>query len=404
MKHRKYLKKPLMISGVMMTVFLILFLTVAHGMTEQITENQNKKILQILGAVKEQYPEVKKEDLIRILDGQQQADEEFAALYGINVQKEAIVKENAIAFRALLRIAFWGIVLSVCSVAVVFVIWYLRKDRELFKITKYLEAINHHDYRYDMDDVSEDSLSILKDEVYKTTIMLKETAEYSTRAKNSLKDAISDISHQLKTPLASILLTLDNMLDHPEMEEERRQEYLRNVKREIRNMNFLVRSLLKLSQVDADSIIFMKEEITVGELVLESVRNVEMLCDLKNIEVIMQGEKGAELLCDKSWQVEALTNVLKNAVEHSKDGSKVMISMGQNAIDTWICVRDYAGGLDKEEQKHLFERFYKGKNSKTDSIGIGLALTKSIMESENGRIFVESDESGSTFLLRYYKA
>lgn len=404
MKHRKYLKKPLMISGVMMTVFLILFLTVAHGMTEQITENQNKKILQILGAVKEQYPEVKKEDLIRILDGQQQADEEFAALYGINVQKEAIVKENAIAFRALLRIAFWGIVLSVCSVAVVFVIWYLRKDRELFKITKYLEAINHHDYRYDMDDVSEDSLSILKDEVYKTTIMLKETAEYSTRAKNSLKDAISDISHQLKTPLASILLTLDNMLDHPEMEEERRQEYLRNVKREIRNMNFLVRSLLKLSQLDADSIIFMKEEITVGELVLESVRNVEMLCDLKNIEVIMQGEKGAELLCDKSWQVEALTNVLKNAVEHSKDGSKVMISMGQNAIDTWICVRDYAGGLDKEEQKHLFERFYKGKNSKTDSIGIGLALTKSIMESENGRIFVESDESGSTFLLRYYKA
>lgn len=404
MKHRTYLKRPVVVSGVIMILFLILFLGAAWAVTEQIMENQNKKTLEILGAVKEQYPDVKKEDLIRILDGQQKEDEEFAALYGIDVKKEAIVEENAIAFRALPAILFLGIFLSAVSVAVVFVICHVRQDRELLEITKHLEAINHHDYRYDMDSVSEDSLSILKDEVYKTTIMLKETAEYSMRAKNSLKESISDISHQLKTPLASILLTLDNLLDHPEMEEERRQEYLRNVKREIRNMNFLVRSLLKLSQLDADAIVFLKEEITAGELVLESVRNVETICDLKNIEIILQGAQDAMLLCDKSWQVEALTNVLKNAVEHSKDGSEVLISMGENAIDTWIRVRDHAGGMDAEEQKHIFERFYKGKNSQKDSIGIGLALTKSIVESENGRISVESDEVGSTFLLRYYKA
>ncbi len=403
MKNKIYLRKTVLKAFVVTFVCLLAFVLLGIGFYHRTVSNQNKKIMNILEQVQKQYPEVEKEELIRLLSEVTDETGDFAALYGIDVDTEAIVVENTIAFRdylslaVLLLLAFSGIMLCL------FLHYNARKDRELEKITEHLEAINHHDYHYDMDSISEDELSILKNEVYKTTVMLKETAENSMRAKNSLKDSLSDISHQLKTPLASISLTLDNLIDNPQMDTERRNTYLRTIRRQMQNMNFLIQSLLKLSEFDADAITFMKQEHTVGELATQSMQNVESLCDLRNVRIIAKGDTKALLTCDKRWQVEAITNILKNAVEHSKDGSVIELSMGQNPVYTWISIRDYGEGMDLEDQKHIFDRFYKGKHSKPDSIGIGLSLAKCIVESENGSISVESDENGTTFLLRYYE-
>lgn len=179
--------------------------------------------------------------------------------------------------------------------------------------------------------IKEDELSILKNEIYKTTVMLKEVAEHSVKAKENLKESLSDISHQLKTPLTSILVILDNLIDDAEMEAEVRQDFIRDIKREISNINFLVQSLLKLSKLDSHTVVFLKEEVSVQKIVDAAVQNVSTLCDLKNISIetmcVCETQEPV-LVCDFRWQVEAVTNVLKNCVEHSLNDSRIIIQTG----------------------------------------------------------------------------
>ena len=133
------------------------------------------------------------------------------------------------------------------------------KDKKLKEITKYIEEINNKNYKLDIEDNTEDELSILKNEIYKTTIMLKEVAENSMKDKTCLKDSLSDISHQLKTPLTSIIIMLDNILDNPNMDDATKNEFIKDIKREIVNINFLVESLLKISKLDASSVTFINK-------------------------------------------------------------------------------------------------------------------------------------------------
>lgn len=205
----------------------------------------------------------------------------------------------------------------------------------------YIDRINRGDYKLDIEDNTEDELSILKNEVYKTTVMLKEAAENSRKDKISLKDSISDISHQLKTPLTSITIMLDSMLDDKDMKEEKRQEFIKDIKREVTNLSFLVSSLLKLSKFDANTIKFINKEENVEEILREAAKNLEGLCDLKNVEINIEGAGTSYISCDFKWQVEAITNIIKNSVEHSPDGSGIDISYVQNSVYTKIEIRDF---------------------------------------------------------------
>ena len=244
----------------------------------------------------------------------------------------------------------------------------------------------------------------MQNEIYKTTIMLKEVADNSKEDKIKLKDSLSDISHQLKTPLTSITILIDNIIENKDMDEATRTEFAKDIKREITNINFLVQSLLKLSKLDADSVKFMNEDVNISEIINNSIKNVSVLSDLKNIDIEVNGDKNAKIYCDLKWQVEAITNILKNCVEHSKSNGKVQISYEENQVYSIIKIRDYGVGIYKEDLPHIFERFYKGKNSSNESIGIGLALSKTIIESNNGYIGVESElEKGTEFIIKYFK-
>ena len=233
--------------------------------------------------------------------------------------------------------------------------------------------------------------------------MLKEQADNSTLDKINLKDSLSNISHQLKTPLTSINIMLDNILDSEEMSEDVRTEFINNIKREISNINFLVAGILKLSRLDANVVNFMVEKVKVKDIINECIKNVSSLCDLKNISIDVTGNEMLKINCDFKWEVEAITNILKNCVEHSNNNSKIDIKYINNKMYTEITIKDYGKGMSEKDVKHIFERFYKGSNSTSDSVGIGLSLSKSIIEQENGTINVNSKlNRGTVFTIRYY--
>ena len=170
------------------------------------------------------------------------------------------------------------------------------------------------------------------------------------------------------------------------------------------NIKFLVESILKLSKIDSNSIKFIKKEVFIKDIINESVKNVSMLSELKNIEIIVSGDDSIKTICDLKWQVEAITNILKNCIEHSYENKKIYINYNQNNMYTELKIEDNGTGIDAKDLPHIFERFYKGKNSSSDSVGIGLALSKSIIESNNGYIQVDSElNKGTTFIIKYLK-
>lgn len=232
--------------------------------------------------------------------------------------------------------------------------------------------------------------------------MLKEVAENSANDKIKLKDSLSDISHQLKTPITSILIRLDNVLDNKNMDENTREQFIKDIKREVINIRFLVESILKLSKLDSNSVTFIQEKVTIKEIIKEAKRNVEMLEELNNVKINIYGNNTDTIICDLKWQVEAITNILKNAIEHSNENGTIDVRFEKNKLFTQIEIKDYGVGIDSIDLPHVFERFYKGENSSKDSIGIGLALSKSIIENNNGYIQVDSEKGkGSKFTIKY---
>ena len=237
---------------------------------------------------------------------------------------------------------------------------------------------------------------------YKDKMKVNVKFEYTTD-KIKLKESLEDISHQLKTPLTSITIMLDNILESSNMSAETRIEFIKDIKREVLNINFLVQTLLKLSKFDANSIEFTNSEVYVKELLDESMEKLSALCDLKNIKVNISGDNDIKVICDVKWQVEALTNIIKNSIEHSEQNSNIDITYDKNKMYTKIEIKDYGKGIAKEDLPHIFERFYKGKNASSDSVGIGLALAKTIIEKNNGNIRVETEEGkGSKFIVIIY--
>ena len=157
------------------------------------------------------------------------------------------------------------------------------------------------------------------------------------------------------------------MLEDKEMEVHVRTEFIKDIKREVVNISFLVSTLLKLSKFDANTINFINKEENIREILESAMKNVASLCDLKNIKINLRGED-EKIYCDFKWQVEAITNVLKNCAEHSNEGSEIDIKYSKNNLYLKIEIKDYGSGINEEDLPHIFERFYRGKNSNTDSV------------------------------------
>lgn len=404
MKNKIELKKMCITSCIVIIIFLITFSILIYKQYKTYTYNFNQKIAGIIDNVLEKYPDIEKREIVEILNSSDKTNNEILREYGIELDKDSVILENNTDFQKFIIIDISTLILFILILSIIFFKYNHIESKKINEITKYIEEINRGNYKLNIEENTEDELSILKNELYKITIMLKEVAENSQKDKTTLKDSLSDISHQIKTPITSILIMLDNILSDENMPEDIKKDFIKDIKREIINIKFLVESILKLSKIDSNSIKFIKKEVFIKDIINEAVKNVSMLSELKNIEIIVSGDDSIKTICDLKWQVEAITNILKNCIEHSYENKKIYINYNQNNMYTELKIEDNGTGIDAKDLPHIFERFYKGKNSSSDSVGIGLALSKSIIESNNGYIQVDSElNKGTTFIIKYLK-
>lgn len=362
------------------------------------TKNYNDKINSIISNIKNKYPNIEESDIIEIINNEEDS-EDILSKYGI----DSITKNDKVNNK--LRIISLIIIITFDSLIIlIFYLYDKNKSKKIKEITKMISKINNRQFDIDINDFNEGELSILKNEISKTTIMLRQVADNSVKDKLNLKDSLGDISHQLKTPLTSITIMIDNILDNPDMDEKTRKRFLINIKREILNINFLVMSLLKLSKFDANVVRFNKESVYLKDIIKESIKNVSMIKELKNITIKVSGDDNIKLLCDFKWQVESITNILKNFIEHTKEYGIVEVNYSENKLYTRILIKDNGKGIDSDDLPHIFDRFYKGENGSDDSFGIGLSLSKTIIEKEGGSITVKSTPNiGTIFTIKYLK-
>ena len=403
MSNKIELKKSIIISLVITIIFSIFMAIINIYEYKEYTKNFNKNIASIIDVIQSKYPEISTDEIIGILNSEKIPQNNSLKKYGIDLEKNTVILENNKINNKFIKIEIILLITTSVSLLIVFILYERKQDKEIDKITKYLEAINDKNYTLKIDENSEEELSILKNELYKVTVMLRENASNTLKDKINLKRALEDIAHQLKTPLTSILIILDNLIDNPEMDYQTRVEFLHDLKRETTRIQSLIQSILKLSKFDSNTVQFIKQDIYLKQIVDEAIKNTGSLADLKNIKINVEGNKEIKLNCDLLWQIEAITNILKNCIEHSKENTQIDIKYNNNSVYSYITITDYGEGISKEDLPHIFERFYRGKNSSNESIGIGLSLSKTIIESNNGIVSVESNSDKTTFIIKYFK-
>ena len=261
MKNKINLKKCLEIVLITSLCFIILFVVLNIYEYQVYTKNFNNKINNIVDVLEREYPNLEEKEIIEILNSSNDYQTNNLKKYGLNITNKSIVKENTKKFYEFMVVNTIVFTLGILCIIILFLIYLGKRNKSISEITKYIEELNKKNYSLKIDSNSEDELSILKNEIYKTTVMLKKVAENSNKDKKNLKKSLEDISHQLKTPITSILIMLDNLIAEPDMDKETRQDFIRDIKRNIININFFVQSILKLSKFDANTIKFIKEKM-----------------------------------------------------------------------------------------------------------------------------------------------
>lgn len=391
------------LSVIIFTIFYITILLFSNfTMLKKYNENNNILLNNIINNVLEKYPEFKEEDILNNLNNNSNIN--FSKKYGIDLTKDTMVVKNR---KIVKELVYFDIFLTILFISLMlFFLNQFKKseNKDLEVIIDYLEKINKHNYELKIEENEEGNLSILKNEIYKTAVYLNEQASKSQEEKEKLKVFLSDISHQLKTPLTSINLMIDNILDNNNLSLEEKRKILFQIKHKIKHINSLILILLKLAKFDSNTIVFKRQNNDLLTIINEASMNVSALADLKNIEININSNDNINIYCDYKWEVEALTNIIKNCIEYSLKNSKIDIFINDNNLYTKLTIKDYGKGMDKEEIKNIFKRFYKGNNSFNDSIGIGLSLAKNIIEKDNGLISVKSKKNnGTEFNIKYFK-
>lgn len=412
----KYSKKKRIIFALVYIVGVCLII-ILLGMIQyrKINYNYNLRINAVCDTIRQKYPDVDVNAIIRLMSSNSSdltGYDDVLSEYGIESSTSSAIEENNKLFAIYLAV---DIAVAILISVVVFIIMnrvFVYWDKKLEDITADLAKINSGDYSYDMNTGEEGKLSILESEIYKTAITCREAAENSREDKEKLKESLSDISHQLKTPITSLLINLENLEEYPDLPEEKRMLIVGNAKRDTNKINQMVQMLLKLSRLDADAIEFVQKDVPVDHIINKSIENVLALCDLKGVDIsytnteTSEGKQGeGTIFCDEYWEIEAVSNILKNGIEHAE--STVRISFTEYEMYSEIQIENDGDPISKEEAGKIFTRYYRGETSVIDSVGIGLSLADSIVRRDNGYIIAESyekdNENGTRFTIRYMR-
>lgn len=296
------------------------------------------------------------------------------------------------------------VILAVCIAALMIadITEKRRFEKQIKELTEYITKVQDHTELPGIAEITEGSIGILQSEIYKVVTILREQYSSEHKQKKYMSDMMSDISHQFKTPLTAISL-MTELLMEPGVSEEQRLEYAGKIDTQINKMTWLIRNLLTLSQLEAGVLEMKAEKVVLKEMMDDISDSLSVLAEVAEVELDCSVSDKIEIKADKHWLREAVSNIIKNCIEHTAAGGFVKVSAAQNNIYTSIVIDDNGKGIDKEHIPHIFERFYKAGNSSPNSVGIGLAMAKQIINSHGGRIEVESEAGkGSKFIITLY--
>lgn len=356
----------------------------------------------IINAIINNHPELESEIIENILSDKNNYNGlELLKKYGLN--EEDVIDDYIIEYKnELLKKDIIFYVIFIILLVLLYLLYLKYENKKVKQIDRYILDILNNKDTFDIRDYNEDSLSKLKNDIYKITILLKEEKEKTLKEKKNLEVILSDISHQIKTPLTSMYVINDLLLDN-DLDTKKKKEFLNKNKLQLERIEWLVTSLLKISRLDSGTVKLKSEEIKVKDLIEKVVEPLKIPIEIKKQELIINIDENLKITVDINWTVEAIINILKNSYEHTNKNGIIEIIAFDNPIYTEIDIKDNGEGIDKDKINHIFERFYKGNNSK-ESIGIGLNMAKTIIEKENGIIEVESEKNKYTcFKIKFYK-
>lgn len=296
-------------------------------------------------------------------------------------------------------------VLALCLAysAAHFIITY-RRYKNIARLSSEVDRVLHGDTTLELSEFDEGELNILSSEIHKMTLRLREQADRLAADKEYLADSIADISHQIRTPLTSVSL-LTEFLSEPELDTERRIKYVKELFELLDRIDWLINTLLKMSKFDAGTVYFDRRKENIPKLVKRAYEPIAIPMELRGQSFVMRIPEDMSLDCDVRWTVEAVENILKNCMEHTPRGGTVSVAGEYNAVYSMITIRDTGYGIAKEDLPNIFKRFYKGKDSSSGSVGIGLALARMIINGQGGRIKAyNGSDGGAVFEIKFYKS
>ncbi len=291
----------------------------------------------------------------------------------------------------------------VCTGFILLLMRYQRAvSAQVVGLSTYLHRIDAGDYSLDVRDNGEGSFSLLKNDLYKVTVRLREQAELLQKDKTALSNLIADISHQIKTPLTSLGVLADLLAEDPP--EEDRRLFVERLRAQLGRIQWLTAALLKLARLDAGTAAFKSEPVDVRRLIERALEPLHIPLEIKNQRLEVRGDDGASFTGDLNWSAEALTNVIKNCIEHTPESGRIEISYAANALYAEIIVSDDGAGIASQDLPNIFNRFYRGENAGENSVGIGLALAKAVFTAQGGDITVRSQRGlGTSFAIRIFR-
>ena len=412
--------KSLLLTGVVLVVGVVVYMSWIGWYTNKYKNMENTYIRCIIENVISQYPDFDMEEVAIILNksyGELESSttsEEFDSI----LRKNGIT-DNTFYIKDMSDIRNVNIIVSTLIIGVMsvlfiicFYIYLRRRKNAIVQLQDYMDKISRGNYELEINDNSEDELSSLKNSLYKIMVYMKEQADSSRIKKVMLAQSVSDISHQLKTPLTSTQILLDNLNDNPDMEYATRKKFIYEALNQVNGMSWMIVTMLKLSRIDAGVVEFNNETISINKIIEEAVSNLEVIAEIKNVNIEKYIDNYNENKLNKSdiyingdynWNREALQNIIKNAIEHSRHKGTVKINIIDNDVYTAVYITNRGDKLSDQRQKQIFERYYSEAKYEDNSMGIGLPLAKAVIEKQGGYISVESDDEETVFIVKYIK-
>ncbi len=412
--------KSLLLTGVVLVVGVVVYMSWIGWYTHKYKNIENTYIRCIIENVISQYPDFDMEEVAIILN------KSYSELESSTTSEEfySILRKNGITDNTFyikdmsdirnVNIIVSTLIIGVMSVLFIicFYIYLRRRKNAIVQLQDYMDKISRGNYELEINDNSEDELSSLKNSLYKIMVYMKEQADSARIKKVMLAQSVSDISHQLKTPLTSTQILLDNLNDNPDMEYATRKKFIYEALNQVNGMSWMIVTMLKLSRIDAGVVEFNNETISINKIIEEAVGNLEVIAEIKNVNIEKYIDNHNENKLNKSdiyingdynWNREALQNIIKNAIEHSNDKGTVKINITDNDVYTAVYITNRGDKLSDQRQKQIFERYYSEAKYEDNSMGIGLPLAKAVIEKQGGYISVESDDEETVFIVKYIK-